>query len=358
MIDVRRIVFVLVILVDVLSGGSYGSADEPPHYDVRYYIDGDGNRQPTMTVADWERRRRNVLQRMQEVMGQLPDQATRAAPTFEVLEETELANQIWRQHIRYEVEPSDWVSAYLLWDKSEDEKRPAMLCLHQTTSIGKQEPAGMGGSSNLHYGLELAQRGYVVFIPDYPSFGDYPYDFDQHSEWKSGSLKAVWNNMRAVDLMQSLSSVDGEKVGVIGHSLGGHNSIFTAVFDQRLKVVVTSCGFTRFHKYYEGNLRGWTSPRYMPAIDQVYHCDPNQVPFDFPELVAAIAPRGFFTNSPQGDDNFDCQGVRETIAAAEFVYKLYEKPENLRAIYPDCQHDFPTEAREQAYRFLDQHLKP
>ena len=31
--------------------------------------------------------------------------------------------------------------------------------------------------------------------------------------------------------------------GALGHSLGGHNAIFTAVFDPRLKVVVSSCGF-------------------------------------------------------------------------------------------------------------------
>ena len=48
------------------------------------------------------------------------------------------------------------------------EKLPAMLCLHQTTKIGKEEPAGLGGNPNLHYALHLAQRGYVTLAPDYP----------------------------------------------------------------------------------------------------------------------------------------------------------------------------------------------
>jgi hypothetical protein len=38
----------------------------------------------------------------------------------------------------------------------------------------------------------------------------------------------------------------GERIGCIGHSLGGHNSLFTAVFDSRIKIVVTSCGFDAF----------------------------------------------------------------------------------------------------------------
>jgi dienelactone hydrolase len=35
----------------------------------------------------------------------------------------------------------------------------------------------LGGLKNLHYAHELASRGYVCLVPDYPSFGEYPYDF-------------------------------------------------------------------------------------------------------------------------------------------------------------------------------------
>ena len=52
-----------------------------------------------------------------------------------------------------------------------------------------------------------------------------------------------------MDLLQSRPEVDPEKIGVIGHSLGGHNAMFTAVFDERLKVIVSNCGFTSFPKY-------------------------------------------------------------------------------------------------------------
>ena len=40
-----------------------------------------------------------------------------------------------------------------------------------------------------------------------------------------------------------------------------------------------------------GKLKGWTSPRYMPRIETVYALQPARVPFDFPEVVAALAPR-------------------------------------------------------------------
>ncbi|HEY2251148.1 MAG TPA: alpha/beta fold hydrolase, partial [Planctomycetaceae bacterium] len=236
-------------------------------------------------------------------------------------------------------------------------KLPAVLCLHQTVKIGKEEPAGLGGNPNLHYALHLANRGYVTLAPDYPSFGERPYDFDPKYGYTSGTMKAIWDNMRGIDLLQSLPEVDAERIGCIGHSLGGHNTMFTAAFDTRIKALVSNCGFTRFHKYYDGKLSGWTSDRYMPRIAGVYENNPDKVPFDFTEIVAAFAPRPFLASSPVRDSNFEVSGVRDVIAAARPIYELYGKPDNLQANYPESEHDFPADARDVAYRFFDKHLK-
>ena len=50
--------------------------------------------------------------------------------------------------------------------------------------------------------------------------------------------------------------ISGKRIGVIGHSLGGHNSLFVAAFDPRLRAVVSSCGFNAFPKYKNGDLTG------------------------------------------------------------------------------------------------------
>jgi dienelactone hydrolase len=233
---------------------------------------------------------------------------------------------------------------------------PAVLCLHQTVAVGKDEPAGLGKRENLQYARHLAERGYVTLAPDYPSFGEYPYDFTK-SQFASGSMKAIWNNQRAVDLLVSLPEVDTKRIGCIGHSLGGHNAMFTAAFDTRIKAVVSSCGFTSFPKYYGGNLKGWTSPRYMPRIASVYDSKPDRMPFDFPEVVAALAPRAFLAAAPLGDDNFEVSGVRDCIVAAKPVYELLGAADKLAAYYPDCKHDFPPEARKVAYEWLNRWLK-
>jgi dienelactone hydrolase len=229
--------------------------------------------------------------------------------------------------------------------------------LHQTIAIGKDEPVGLGQNRGLAIGRELVERGFVVIAPDYPSFGEYKINV-YNLGYSSATMKAIWNNLRAVDLLCSVDEVDSARIAVIGHSLGGHNAIFTALFDSRLKAVVSSCGFNAFPFYYKGNIAGWTHRGYMPRLSSQFGLDLKKVPFDFPELIAALAPRAFFTSSPLRDANFDVEGVRVCIEAARSVYELHHRGHRLVAIFPDAEHSFPKAARDEAYLFLDRSLAP
>ncbi|HZU35119.1 MAG TPA: alpha/beta fold hydrolase [Gemmataceae bacterium] len=308
-------------------------------------------------VADEQAQRRaRILRDMERVMGPLPA-ASQKVPLDPTYSETVQTPRYVRKKLTFAVARSERVPAYLLLPSGRKGRLPAVLCLHQTNAgRGKKEPVGLGGSSNLHYAAELAERGYVTLAPDYPSFGEYPCDF-RDKQFQSGSMKAVWNNMRAIDFLQSLPEVDRERIGCIGHSLGGHNTMFTAAFDTRIKALVSNCGFTSFRKYYHGDLRGWTSARYMPRIRTVYRLDPARMPFDFSDVVASFAPRAFLAVAPLHDDNFEVSGVRDSIAAARPVYAQLGASARLAALYPDCRHDFPAASRKAAYEWLDRWLK-
>jgi pimeloyl-ACP methyl ester carboxylesterase len=303
--------------------------------------------------SDWEKRRQQILANMQLVMGAMPKQKP-GKPSMTVLEEQRFPEYV-RKKITFISEPGDAVPAYLFLPLGPG-RRAAMLCLHQTTKIGKGEPAGVGGNSNLHYAAELAARGYVTLAPDYPNFGDYSFDPYAHG-YDSATMKGIWNHMRAVDLLQSLSEVDPQRIGVIGHSLGGHNSLFVAAFDPRLRAVVTSCGFNSFFKYKNGDLAGWSHRGYMPRIASVYEKSPQRMPFDFPEILAALAPRAVFINAPVKDSNFEVSGVKDCVNQALPVYSIFRAADRLVAVYPDAGHEFPPDIRQKAYEFLDRGLK-
>jgi pimeloyl-ACP methyl ester carboxylesterase len=180
--------------------------------------------------------------------------------------------------------------------------------------------------------------------------------------YQSGTMKAIWDNIRGLDLLETLPYVRKGRFGAIGHSLGGHNAIYTAVFDPRIRVVVSSCGFDSFLDYYDGDPknweleRGWCQTRYMPRLAD-YRGRLAEIPFDFHELLGSLAPRPVFVNAPLRDANFRCQSVDSIVKAASAVYRLYGVPQNLVVEHPDCEHDFPPQEREAAYRFLDHHLR-
>jgi dienelactone hydrolase len=355
-------IFLALLLCNAAAAQNEKSSTPPrytEHQDLSYYLRGDGSPAPIQTAADWQQRRAHILAGMQEVMGALPHPKSPVPLDVQVLEEHKENGYVRRKIAYHTDELKSRTHAWLLIPTGDTStKRPAVLCLHQTTPKGKDSPVGLADRPTLHYAKELAKRGYVTLSPDYPSFGDSKdYNFDDDN-YVSGTMKAIYDNTRAIDLLQSLPEVDVNHIGCIGHSLGGHNTLFTAAFDERIKVAVTCCGFTSVHKYKGGDLKGWTSPRYMPLVATKYKLSPDQMPFDFAEVIAAIAPRAVFVVAPLHDDNFDINGVHDVLNAAKPIYKLLSHPERLKAVHPDSAHDFPDVERNQAYEFLDQSLKP
>ncbi|MEM7233747.1 MAG: alpha/beta fold hydrolase [Planctomycetota bacterium] len=320
-------------------------------------VDRDARLQEINTPEEWATRRKEVLEGLQLATGKLPSRTN--LPPLDLKEsKREEGHGFTKRSISFTSGDGDRVPAHLYVPRriKPGNRLPAMLALHPTSPIGKDVVAGLG-LPNRQYAVELAQRGYVVIAPDYPSFGELKdYDF-AGDRYESGTMKGIVNHMRSVDLLQSLPYVDDERIGVIGHSLGGHNAIFAAVFDERLKVVVSSCGWTPFHDYYGGKIAGWTSDRYLPKLREVYGLDPDRVPFDWDEVIAALAPRPFFTSSPLRDANFDVVGVMRTIPRARAIYKLLGAENAIQLRAPNCEHDFPPNVRRQAYAFVDRALK-
>lgn len=351
-----------ITLLTWAAGSVAALAQQPPagipdHHDLTWYRDASGAKQTVKTPVDWETRRAEILKGFEAAAGPLPDRSD--LPPFDIqISETVETDAYTRQTITFQSEPGDRTPAYLYVPKGipAGERRAGVVALHPTGAQGKGIVDGQGPRPNRAYAKELAERGFVVIAPDYLSFGDYAnYDFAT-DRYTSGTMKGIWNHMRCVDLLQSRSDVDPERIGAIGHSLGGHNAIFLGVFDTRVKVVVSSCGWTPMHDYYGGKLDGWTSDRYIPAIRTEYGLDPNRVPFDYYGLLGALAPRAFFSNSPIHDSNFDYRGVEKAAPKVRRVYELFGVPDLMRITYPDSEHDFVTEVREESYRFLETHL--
>jgi hypothetical protein len=319
------------------------------------FLDSKGSLKPVSDATDWKVRKEYILQAMQEVMGPLPDNAKKCPLDVRVEQETDCGTYT-RRLISYASEPGSRVPAYLLLPKISCQKTnlfPGILCLHQTHPEGYRVVVGLGKSPNDEYAVELVNAGYVCIAPSYPLLANYAPDLKKLG-YQSGTMKAIWDNIRALDLLESLPEVRKGKFGAIGHSLGGHNGIFTAAFDERIKVVVSNCGLDSFKDYKNGDIRGWTSDRYMPRLLKY---ERDKVPFDFPEVIAAIAPRHCLIIAPKGDTNFKWESVDRVAASARPVFTLLHAPNHLMVEHPDAGHVFLPEMRGKARELFDQVLK-
>jgi hypothetical protein len=328
-----------------------------PHTNLLVYHTTSGKIAPVETEENWKRRREEIVQGMQVVMGPLPGHNKRCALDPHVKTENDEGSFL-RRFITYASEPGSRVPAWLLIPKvalDSSRKFPAILALHPTDfEYGHRVVVEALRPQYPPYARELAERGFVVLAPEYPMMAGYQPDLKALG-YESGTMKAVWDNMRGLDLLQTLPFVN-RRFGAVGHSLGGHNAIFTAVFDPRLHVVVSSCGFDSFLDYMDGKIDGWTSERYMPKLAQ-FHSRLSDIPFDFYELMGALAPRPVFISAPLHDTNFKSASVDKIADTTLGIYRLCAAPGNLRLFHPACGHEFPTETREEAYRFLADALR-
>ncbi|MFO0960563.1 MAG: acetylxylan esterase [Isosphaeraceae bacterium] len=359
--------FHVQILGGVIGLAMVAGQDPParlPRENLLVFRGPDGSIQPVRSPDDWQERRAEILRGMQAILGKLPGPEKRGELDLRIEEEVDCGDHV-RRRIRYASEPNGRVPAYLLVPKAvldrAGRKAPAVLCLHPTeNTVGHGTIVGLGKGPA--YASELASMGYVVLAPSYPLLADYQPDLAALG-WESGTLKAVWDNVRGLDLLETLPFVEAGRFAAIGHSLGGHNSVFTAVLDDRLKAVVTCCGLDCFPDYYGGveavwmPEKGWTQTRYMPRLRD-YRGRLAEIPFDFPELIGAIAPRSVLIIAPNGDSNFRASSVDKVEKASRPVFELLGAGDRLRVEHPEGPHEFSEDSRRRAYRWIGSVLRP
>lgn len=276
-----------------------------------------------------------------------------------------------RTLVTYDIEAGERVSAWLLMPQREapPDGWPAVLAIHQHDNhyeLGKAEPAGLSGNAMYAYGKEICQRGYVVLCPDLLCFEDRRASFDvlhannaldnagyERFEFTrrllTGSClqtKYLHDLTCAVDLLASLAGVNRERLGVIGHSLGGLEALWLTWYDARITAAVSSCGFGLLSTLVrDGINHGFAM--YVPGILEV--CDLDA-------LVGALAPRAFLLTAGETDPLFPIDGVRDIVEKAQHQYMQAGVPERFGTIVFPSGHSFPHDVKAEAYGFLDHWL--
>lgn len=255
------------------------------------------------------------------------------SPAAPALEADELAHEDGydRRLVRYRSADGDAIPAQLLTPSGGGGPFPGVIVHHQHNSehwLGKSEPAGLAGDRLQAFGPALARRGVVVLAPDSIGFEDrrahaqgtepHPEDGPRHHNELTYRLlvgdtlmrKVLADSALALSVLEQLPRVDGDRIGMLGHSYGGSTVLFHAPLDERVRFACASAAASSFR----ARMRAGTGIELAQVIPGFLQR------FEIHDLVACMAPRPLLLVSATGDRySIDADEVE---AAARASYEM------------------------------------
>jgi dienelactone hydrolase len=157
------------------------------------------------------------------------------------------SNRYVREKISFDGGTGSRVVGYFAYPKTKLQKYPVVLLIDGITGSKERwfqwDSWPRGGEMT----AALLERGFAVLTLDAPSHGERSYENDfagiqdlfRHKAWaRDLVVNETIEYMRAIDYVCSRNDVDSNRIGVMGHSLGGLISFNLAALDRRIKVAV------------------------------------------------------------------------------------------------------------------------
>ena len=247
--------------------------------------------------------------------------------------------------------PGVWMTAHAYVPKKAG-KLPAVLCVHGHWKEAKQSPQVQARC------IGLAKHGFFVLAVDAFGAGERGVGEalgEYHGEMTAGTLFPigrplsgiqVYENMRAVDYLQSRPEVDPDKLGITGASGGGNQTMYAGAWDTRFKAVVPVCSVGTYNAYLGA---ACCMCEVVPGAAS-YCCEG--------EILGLCAPRGLMLfNATQDANQFSVKEARKSLAVAQTFFDLNEAPAALQQTVFDWKHDYSQAMRERMYGWMTLKLK-
>lgn len=259
-------------------------------------------------------------------------------------------------------------------------KLPAVIVLH-----------GTGGNKESQKGVlvEMARRGMIGVAVDARYHGERSggakgaaaYVAAITRAWKTPAgqpqehpfyFDTCWDLWRTIDYLQSRPDVDGERVGMIGFSMGGIQTWLAASVDARIKVAVPAISVQSFrwsleNGQWQGRARTIGGAHTAAAADlgepevnaRVCRELWNKVipgmldQFDCPSMLRLFAGRPLLILNGELDQNCPIEGARVAFASAEKAFREAGAMEKLKILVaPAVGHSVTADQHQAAIEWL------
>lgn len=260
--------------------------------------------------------------------------------------------------LHFQSKPRLYVTGNLYIPKNLDKPAPTILyvCGH---SVVKKDGVSYGNKVGYqHWGAWFARNGYVCLVIDTLQLGEiegiHHGTYRENMWWwhDRGYTPAgveAWNDIRALDYLETRAEVDKARIGVTGRSGGGAYSWYLAALDNRVKVAIPTAGITDLHNHIvDGCIEG--------------HCDCmylfNTYRWDFGQVAALVAPRPLLIENSDKDTIFPLDGVYRIHQQVREIYDLTKSSQKFLGLtITEGPHKDTQELQVPAFHWFNRHFK-
>lgn len=308
------------------------------------------NDRPPADAAEWQQRRTKLRENLLKAWGGFPEIPCDLAPR----KLGEIQRDGYRvEKLIFQTRPGVWMTANAyVPDKAKSEKVPAILHVHGHWAGAKQDRVVQSRC------IGSVKHGFFVLVVDAFGAGERGLGKklgEYHGEMTGATLLPiglplsglqVYENMRAVDYLQTRPEVDGKHIGITGASGGGNQTMYAGAFDERFGCVVPTCSVGTYDAY-------------LGAACCMCEVVPGAVRFtEEGDVLGLAAGRGAMITSATRDAfQFSVGEAKKTFARVESLAKLLGKPDGVKHTIIESGHDYNQPMREAMYGWMTRHLK-
>jgi dienelactone hydrolase len=243
------------------------------------------------------------------------------------------------ENVLLETSPGFFLGGNLYRPTTPAQPRSAVLLSHGHWTYGRLENSERASPPTL--AANLALQGHIVFAYDMVGYNDtaqFPHaalGASREDLWNVNLLGLqLWNSIRALDFLESLSDVDPSRIYAAGASGGATQAVLLTAIDQRISAAAL-VNMISFH------MQGGDVCENAPGL----RIDTNNV-----EFAALVAPRPLLLVSATGD--WTVNTLTQEFPAVRGIYNLLGQRDNVRAVQFDAPHNFNQQSRKAVYSFF------
>jgi pimeloyl-ACP methyl ester carboxylesterase len=316
-----------------------------------------------VTAEDWGLKRRELRNRVSWGLGDSPSYAqgipgkygSEAQSVAMGLNRATVPNGLQKQGINF----GNYVAGDLYFPTNADKagkKLPVVIWLHPV-SVSNGYVPGYRRGEQPH--LAMARLGCAVLAFDQIGNGSRVEEvrsfFYRYPHW-SLLGKMVEDTLAAVEALQQIDFIDSQRIFLVGYGTGGMTAMHAAALDEKIAGVISIAGFapmrTDTRDTGTGGVARWA--HWMPLQPRLgnFVGHEDQIPYDYEDLLAMIAPRPVYVFQPKIGYQVDPKELASCMQKAVRVFDLFGARDRLRLFDLEDYNRFSPESQQIVYEQL------